>query len=149
MLYIIQSVRPEPRTGLNLSSPSGGSVRTSVLHSPVRTAVQTVWTGSGQSRPLVFLDCMKTVRPVRGFSGRGWTAVDRGRLPRHEHFSTYSKTAISTRSTGTIDPPVPTKPRRWQDHAASNPKLRDSRQLMCVSQRLGISSLRQADTCTV
>jgi len=34
---------------------------------------------------------MKTVRPVRGFSGRGWTAVDRGRLPRHEYFSTYSK----------------------------------------------------------
>ena len=49
---------------------------TSVLHSPVRTAVQTVWTGSVQSRPPGFLDCMKTVRPVRGFSGRGWTAVD-------------------------------------------------------------------------
>jgi len=42
-----------------------------VLYIPslARAAVQTVWAGSVQSRPPVFLDCMKTVRPVRGFSG--------------------------------------------------------------------------------
>lgn len=27
-----------------------------------------------------FLNCMKTVHPVRGFSGRGWTTVDNSRL---------------------------------------------------------------------
>jgi hypothetical protein len=63
------------------------SVSRSVLHSPVRTAVQTVWTGSVQSRPPVFLDWIKTVRPVRGFSGLQSTAVDCSRLPRPEYFS--------------------------------------------------------------
>jgi len=122
----------------------------SVLHSPVRTAVQTVWTGSVQSRPPVFLDCMKTVRPVRtGLDCSrlqstaktrilrlqvGITRCHVGlRLPRSRRQGKVSKTATSTRSTGTIDPPVPTNPRRWQDHAARNPKLRDSRQLMCTN----------------
>ena len=49
----------------------------SVLHSPVRTAVQTVWTGSVQSRPPVFVDWMKTVSPVRGFSRLQSTAKTR------------------------------------------------------------------------
>ena len=49
-----------------------------------------VWTGPVQSRPLVFLDFTKTVCPIRGFPGRGWTAVDRSRLPKPEYSSTYA-----------------------------------------------------------
>ena len=55
----------------------------SVLHSLVEA-------GQVQSRPLVFLDYMKTVRLVRGFSGRGWTVVDCSRLARPECSSTYA-----------------------------------------------------------
>jgi hypothetical protein len=105
----------------------------SVLHSPVRTAVQTVWTGSVQSRPPVFLDWIKTVRPVRGFSGLQSTAKTRILQPGRYLPGTMWDYSYPLSPTTYLDPNrtinryhhllAPTKPREWQDRAAKIPDL--------------------------
>jgi len=102
VFYIVQSVRREPRTELDfilavrpaaLFGRTSDQSKTIVGQAAVFYIVQTVATGSVQSRPPVFVDWMKTVSPVRGSSRLPSTNTSaRSVLIRHPVMNSLSPT---------------------------------------------------------